>query len=205
MSKANAHIRDMLIANFEFIQKDKMQDVPIINEALKVNAFGFERFGNFHMGVLLTPWFMNLLLVPSVENKECLDEVKIGDKRDYDLPGGRFEFILGYDESIGRYWACSLFSPVFEFADQATAEATALAVYEQVCQDVEAETLSQDDTDMQNIWEGKLPEPPADPNLSKDVKKPKAPISAMSRRDIFRGKLRETTPEQVATQGGSHD
>ncbi|MCP3867031.1 MAG: [NiFe]-hydrogenase assembly chaperone HybE [Gammaproteobacteria bacterium] len=40
------------------------------------------------------------------------------------------KFILGDEKGIGQYMSCSLYSPVFEFADQQMAVATAEAVME---------------------------------------------------------------------------
>jgi hypothetical protein len=39
-----------------------------------------------------------------------------------------FDFIGGFEAGFGRYDACSLLSPMFEFANPAAARATALAV-----------------------------------------------------------------------------
>jgi [NiFe] hydrogenase assembly HybE family chaperone len=43
------------------------------------------------------------------------------------FPAGVFEFIGSRDAQLGEYQACSLFSPMFDFADQQTACDTALA------------------------------------------------------------------------------
>jgi [NiFe] hydrogenase assembly HybE family chaperone len=43
------------------------------------------------------------------------------------FPAGVFEFIGNRDAVLGDYQACSLFSPMFEFADHATAVDTAAA------------------------------------------------------------------------------
>ena len=56
---------------------------------------------------------------------------------------------------------CSLFSPVLEFADQATAEAAAEAAL--VAMLSEAEEISEKDQEMAMIWQGDLPEPEAEP------------------------------------------
>ncbi len=116
---------------FRRIQEERMADVPILNDKLEVEAVAFEELGDEAMlGVLLTPWFMNLMHMPR-DADDWQDQVP-GEKRMLDLPGGRFEFIAGYEQGIGRYGMCSLFSPVFEFGDQATAVATAAAVMEGV-------------------------------------------------------------------------
>lgn len=76
-------------------------------------------------GILLTPWFMNLVLLPLCR----VDAVPPTDTRQTRRIGKtRFEFIAAHEPAIGAFDICSLFSPVFEFADQACAVATARAV-----------------------------------------------------------------------------
>ena len=51
-----------------------------------------------------------------------------GTHRAHQVGNARFDFIAGHEAVFGSYEACSLFSPMFEFADPAVAAATALAV-----------------------------------------------------------------------------
>ena len=107
-----ADIADRLVACFEEIRATRMTGVPILNEALSVAAIGGREWNGNWLGVLVTPWFMNLMLLPQ-DPGETPDAP--GTKRCFVFPAGRFEFIAGYEEAIGAYWMCSLFSPVFEF------------------------------------------------------------------------------------------
>ena len=112
---------------FRQVQNECMVDVPILNDKLEVEAVAFEALDDDGLlGVLVTPWFMNLMHVPA--DADGWQDQVLGEKRMLDLPGGRFEFIAGFEQGIGNYEMCSLFSPVFEFGDQATAVATAAAV-----------------------------------------------------------------------------
>ena len=117
-----------LQARFESIWRGPMADVPLLNPALAVQALGFRPWGEHWLGLLLTPWFMNLVLLPRLPERWRV----IGEResRHYVFPAGVFEFIGSHDPVLGDYQACSLFSPMFEFADQASAEATALAAIE---------------------------------------------------------------------------
>ena len=45
----------------------------------------------------------------------------------YRFPAGVYEFVAGREEVIGEYQACSLFSPMFAFADHDAARLTAQA------------------------------------------------------------------------------
>ena len=114
-----------LQARFESIWRGSMADVPMLNPALAVQALGFSPWGDHWLGVLLTPWFMNLVLLPRLADRW----LPIGEResRHYAFPAGIFEFIGSRDDVLGDYQACSLFSPMFEFADHASAVATAQA------------------------------------------------------------------------------
>ena len=52
----------------------------------------------------------------------------VGRSQRHAVGNGVFDFIGAHEPAIGAYSACSLFSPVFEFVDQAAARATAQAV-----------------------------------------------------------------------------
>ncbi|MEA3413395.1 MAG: [NiFe]-hydrogenase assembly chaperone HybE [Pseudomonadota bacterium] len=121
-------LSEALEAAFVGIQRERMVDVPILNPALKVEAVGFREWDGCCLGVLVTPWFMNLMLLPG--NRDEWADLPPGTKIDHVFPSGNYEFILGEEERIGRYQMCSLFSPVFEFQDQEAAVATAGAVME---------------------------------------------------------------------------
>ena len=105
-----------------------MAGVPILNPALSVEAVGFRPWDEHWLGVLLTPWFMNLWLMPRVVAR--WQPVAAGASRHYVFPAGVFEFIGGFESTIGDYQACSLFSPMFDFDDQASAHDTAAAALE---------------------------------------------------------------------------
>lgn len=110
---------------FTGVAQTRMAGVPILNPALRVEAVGFELEEPAAVGILITPWFMNLLWFP-LARSELADGV--GRRRVRRVGTERFDFIGGFEPGFGAYEACSLFSPMFEFADPAAARATALAV-----------------------------------------------------------------------------
>lgn len=190
MQDSGAYIRDRLQDLYIEIEETRMEGVPILNAALSVAAFGFETWQDYHLGVLLTPWFMNLILVPQDQDAFLPTAPSVGEKIQIALPAGHVEFIVGYEEGFGHSLSCSLFSPVFEFEDQAAAVETAEAALAEVLKpanDDEAE-----DADMRGIWAGRLPKPdPVEPdapalNVPKEV----------NRRDFLRG---GRGPEQETT------
>lgn len=126
---------------FEQIARSRMAGLPILNPALRVEALGFEPLPAEALpadpaaqappqprpellGILITPWFMNLLCLPL---RPCLAPAA-EPKRTLHLGGQRFEFLPHVEPALGAFWCCSLFSPMNEFAAQAQARETALAV-----------------------------------------------------------------------------
>jgi [NiFe] hydrogenase assembly HybE family chaperone len=110
---------------FNEILLHNMRGVPMVNPALRVEAVGFRPWNEHWLGVLVTPWFMNLLLLPRVD--DSWQAVPERESRHFVFPAGVFEFIGSQDEQLGNYLACSLFSPMFDFTDTAAAHDTAAA------------------------------------------------------------------------------
>ena len=111
-------------AAFENIARTRMAGLPFVNPALRVEAVGFSEWQGQLLGVLVTPWSINVVLLPG---KGPWPALAPGAERFVDLPAGRFRFIAGADEALGEYHACSLFSPALQFTDHETARATAAA------------------------------------------------------------------------------
>lgn len=109
---------------YEDIQRTQMDGIPMLNAALRVEALGFRPWGEHWLGVLVTPWFMNLVLFPRVpERWHAIGE---RESRHHVFPAGVFEFIGSRDAVLGDFQSCSLFSPMFDFANHEGARDTAL-------------------------------------------------------------------------------
>jgi [NiFe] hydrogenase assembly HybE family chaperone len=106
----------------------RMQGLAFVNPALEVEAVGFAPWEGHWLGVMVTPWFINLTLAP--RDPAAWQSLAPGAKRRYRFPAGDYEFIGARDEAIGEHQVCSLFSPVLEFDDAATARLVALLARE---------------------------------------------------------------------------
>ena len=126
--RAEAEIKaatDRLVADFSEVWHSTMRGMTIVNKALRVEAVGFRRHEGRIMGVLVSPWFMNLILLP---DGEAWSELKAGEKEVVAFPSGDYEFIHNTREMTGGYKACSLFSPMGDFTSQKDATDVARAV-----------------------------------------------------------------------------
>jgi len=208
-----------LETTFHQIHAERMQGVPVVNEKLTVKATEFYPWKDYQLGILITPWFMNIMLLPNdTPTNKLLDKqvnpthdapsnkesYKVGATKNHVLPSGSYEFVTGYEESIGFFESCSLFSPMFDFTDQETAELTAkealLALMNRENIDIESQNPSHE---IEKIWPAKEPIPEFTLNadgseisknssLKKVDKKPRKRLSERlkeptSRRDFLRG------------------
>ncbi len=98
---------------FSRILQEHMQGIPILNPAIKVQALGFQKFKGRLLGVLITPWLMNVVMLPRED--EDWSEIKLGQKRPHTFPSGVRKFMLNEIDGIGVCQTHSLYSPMREF------------------------------------------------------------------------------------------
>ncbi|WP_040838936.1 [NiFe]-hydrogenase assembly chaperone HybE [Thiothrix nivea] len=118
--QADPHIAG-LETYFREVEHTRMRDVPILNPRLQVEAVSFQPLDDGWLGVLISPWFMNLVWLPSVET----GVVAAPDTLTLELPSGAYKCQRNHAPTTGDFYTCSLFSPVLQFADQAAAVLTA--------------------------------------------------------------------------------
>ena len=152
-----------LVADFTEIYHAKMRDMPVINAALHVQAVGFQPHGDAVLGVLIAPWFINLILLPGPDDD--WQALKPGEKEVIAFPSGDYEFLHNRREQVGGYKACSLFSPMEDFNSQMQAVEVARAVMAAL---FDAENRAETDraAEIRAAREAELappPEPEADP------------------------------------------
>ena len=82
---------------FETIWQQRMQDMPIVNPALSVAVIGFEEKSAGQPGILLTPWCMNLVLLPEADEWNLL---KPGSKQIHAFPSGKYEFVVADEPGL---------------------------------------------------------------------------------------------------------
>ena len=127
-------------ATFERVRRERMAGLPFVNEALRVELVGLRRWHGLWLGVLVTPWFMNLVLLPDDGAPSAQEEparwpaVRTGEYASFTFPAGIMSFLAGREGELGEYLSCSLFSPMFEFAEhdiaRQIAEACLVALFD---------------------------------------------------------------------------
>ena len=130
-----------LEATFRRIATTRMRGVPVLNAALSVQAVGFgpdplltaATAAPTMLGVLVTPWCMNLLRLPLQPVDSATDAAAAGLLAPRVAAVRRYgahalDFLGAHEPALGAYEQASLFSPMFAFADQPAAVATAREV-----------------------------------------------------------------------------
>lgn len=121
-----------LVDFYRRVETERMQGIPILNPALRVEAAGFrlaDEEDAVAEGVLITPWFMSLVRLPlAVQDHGG----RVGRKRVLAFGNERFDFIGAHDPALGFHEACALFSPMAGFRSQDQARETAQAVLDQL-------------------------------------------------------------------------
>ncbi|MGI9205664.1 MAG: [NiFe]-hydrogenase assembly chaperone HybE [Woeseiaceae bacterium] len=111
-----------IVARYQTVYVESMRDLPICNPELEVEVIGPITLNEHQLGVLITPWFMNLILLPGDETWK--DEFA-GAICSVELPSAPCEFTVCQDEFLGTFLSAVLFHSVNDFADHETAVAVA--------------------------------------------------------------------------------
>ena len=98
-------------------------DYPQANPALQVKAIGFTRCEGDWVGVMVTPWFVHLLLLPG--GGTLWGDIPDGQRRYLDLPGSTFYFTATEAPEVGPYQYTALLDRIDQVPDMATAQGLA--------------------------------------------------------------------------------
>ncbi len=104
---------------FTAIQNERMAGIPLLNLELRVEAVGFSEFEGRPLGVLITPWLMNLVLFPA-ENEDW-SRLEVGGRKSHEFPSGPRDFVVNAFDGLGICQTQALYSPMFGFKAQESA------------------------------------------------------------------------------------
>lgn len=112
-----------LEAHYRQIWETRMRDLSFVNPQLEVAAIGFMRHEGDWLGVMITPWFLNLFLISG--GGALWGDIPAGERRYLELPCGTLAFIADDDPNLGPYQYCPLIAPVSALPDMAAARQAA--------------------------------------------------------------------------------
>ena len=137
----------------------RMRDLPFYNDGLSIEAVGFRDWEGHRLGILITPWFINLILLPGEEDD--WSGVDQGDQSDWHLPAETIRFTANRPEADEGevFLAAPIFTNVVGVPDHEAAKNIADQVLKSL--------------------------------LARPGSEEAAPGHAVSRRDLFRGRLKK--------------
>jgi [NiFe] hydrogenase assembly HybE family chaperone len=158
----------------------RMAGLGFVNPAIEVEAVGFGPWESHWLGVMVTPWFINLMLLP--REPAGWTSLPQGETLRYRFPAGDYEFISSRDETIGEYQMCSLISPALDIPDHETAR--------QVAEHARAALLDPVNAPVPDL-------PPDDDETPGPLARiQKNATRAMSKRDFLRGRFLREEPTE---------
>lgn len=116
---------ELFVEVFDRVHREQMAGLPLLNNRLQVQTLGFQVFEGRMIGILVTPWLMNVVMLPGENDDWSGDE--LGHKIPQRFPAGTYKFMVNEIDGIGRYLTHSLYSPMREFSSQNHALAAAEA------------------------------------------------------------------------------
>ena len=196
----------LLFNHFHGIYERHMKDMPVVNEAIRVESRAWREHDGNSICVMITPWFMSLMLFPPEEERFSAGW-KTGETHRHAFPSGVYEFTAAWDEEIGFYQSCSLFSPVFEFDSHPLASEVADHAMDALFEQGELDEDQKRAREIPERWAGEKSdgdeENPTDAPDKVEAQEAEAsdtpaeaapaeaaPAPTMSRRDLFRAALR---------------
>lgn len=102
---------DALLGHYRAVAT-RMAQLPVYHAALDVRAVGFREYRGRRAGVIVTPWFMNLVALPGPSEAGAW---RAGDTARLDFPSGRYDFVVSEAGAAGLVASCSLFTLMHDF------------------------------------------------------------------------------------------
>lgn len=102
-----------------------MLGLPFLNAILQVEAVGFRVFQSNWLGVLITPWCMNYLILPGATG--AWPHVPESARQSWSFPAGTLNFVVADEPGLGTYQQCPLFASMDPFDSREMARQAALA------------------------------------------------------------------------------
>lgn len=113
--------------------RERSEPTGPVNPLLNCASIGFRHCRGDWLGVVITPWFMDLVLLPGGGN--LWGDIPAGQRRYVDLAQGTVAFTAAEDTCLGAYQHASLVAGVASLPDMAAAVALANQVMFGICGD----------------------------------------------------------------------
>ncbi len=151
----DARVADLVKAFEE--AENQMIGLPVYNDKLHVEAVGFHQHREGILGVIITPWCMNIVVL--AQSEQDAPRGPIGANLMIAFPSGTYPFIVGRMDGAGSLDQCSLFSPMDMFEEQDAARLAAEAALDGLLEAPESPQGTGKTTDADQSERGEAEEP----------------------------------------------
>lgn len=114
----------LLSRHFQAVWQARAAELAPVNPALQVEAIGFVRYAGDWVGVVVTPWFFKLFLLPG--GGSLWGDIPAGQRRYLQLPGGVLPFTAESAPAVGPYQCTPLIEPIAAVSSMGVARRAAL-------------------------------------------------------------------------------
>ncbi len=174
---------------FNHILIENMQGINILNHELEVEAIEFTKWNGRLMGMMVTPWFVNLIMLPN--EKDNWHTLELGDKQTYNFPSKDLDMMVNEIEGFGYCRTYSLYSPCKDLPNQESARIAAAMFLRDLLDETKrvAPTYSEEQIARYLKKEDMVHQE----ELKKQFSEPVELKEKIDRRDLLRGKVRKDT------------
>ena len=176
---------------FTRIHREQMRDIPILNPVIRIQAVGFQLINGRVVGIIITPWLMNVVMLP--RDDEDWSQFELGKKQAHKFPSKIYKFMVNDIDGLGICQTHSLQSPMRTFSSHEQALAAANKFLRELM--VEREPNEEDLVDEEllgKIMRGEI-EPETNfsdfPVVDDTDENNPSNTGKFSRRDLLRGKF----------------
>ncbi len=192
-------ISDRIEQSFQRIHLENMRGIPILNPQIGVQALGFQYWQDRALGVIITPWMMNLVMLPA--QGEDWSQMELGHKQQHDFPSRSYQFMVNDIEGIGPCQTYSMCSPMRDFSSHQQALQVAQDFLDALMEEgtpteedlVDADLLGRvmrgEDTSDIDLSQFDTTDPIASTRVEAEEEPHSAVDKVISRRNLLRGNL----------------
>lgn len=185
---------------FSSIHTNEMAGLPLLNSKIEVETLEFQEFEGRIIGIIISPWLMSLVMLPSEQLEDDWEGFEIGEKHTHSFPSGDYKFLVNHFDGIGACQVHAIHSPMSNFFSHDHAKASARQFIRKLMKIVKEDDRlderrlerfinGEEMSDIQSLEQVNEDAP------ATDVGKAAKPNSQIARRNFLRGNL--TDKEQV--------
>ena len=172
---------------FQVVLTENMQGINILNHELHVEAVEFQEWQGRTLGMVITPWFVNLIMLPNAEDDWHLQD--LGQKQTYLFPSKDLEMMVNEIDNFGFVRSYSLYSPCKDLPNQESARIAAAMFLRDLLDETKRVEPTYSEEQIARYLEKE--DMIHQEELKKQFSEPIKVKEEVNRRDLLRGKLRK--------------